>query len=239
MKKIYLSILLLLSLAVSSQSQIRFGIEGGANMTYVSIGGSSGSVGGASVDYKTTPDIGFRAGALIDYRMSDNLAVQVGAFYNRIAYKYKYTFSIPGASGSTDFDVSVAENFVRVPVNVVFRTGGFFVNGGAFLGYGINGTIKTNEVSSSFSFTDNGGSAIAYGAQAGLGYELPMGLFIHAGYELTLGSVKTGTVGSVTDNVMSVSLGYLFGGGGSSGGGGGGEGSGKHLPKPWNRVAFP
>jgi len=227
MKKIYFCFLLLLSFIVSTHAQYRYGIEGGMNMSYTAVNPEQG------VPFKTSMLIAYRAGGLLDFAISDKIGLQVGLYYTVLGYKYSYSQTI--GSGSVSSSVSdnatVKENFLRLPINVLFKrplgSGTLFINVGPFVGYGLNGTVsgklhssvsngsQTQNSDSSYksniSYTNAGGQAIDYGLNAGIGYELPIGLFIRAGYELSVSAISAvDGFGTQTNNCFNISLGFLL-----------------------------
>jgi hypothetical protein len=256
MKGVYVYCLSLLFFTSSSHAQILFGLEGGVNMSTVSIGSAPGPAPNPSML------IGYRAGVLADYRLNDRFGIQLGAFYSVLGYKSSYSESqtVASATSSSGYNMTVQENFIRVPINLVLNmplgSGTFFVAGGPFIGYGLNGTVTTTSYTkvsgggvpnydtsftrkSNISFKDDSGGSKAfdYGFCASIGYHLPLGLFIRAGYEVSLAGL-TPVSGKQTSICYTVSLGFLFHGNSRK------KhtfftNSSKYLHAPYNRLAWP
>lgn len=222
MKKLFLSIIAIASVATAN-AQMRFGGELGLNMSNVSVSPSPG----------TSPSmaIGARVGALMDYSFNDNWAFQPGIYFSMMGYK------IPGTSetvqgitiSSPDFTMTL--NYIHIPLNIVYRMdagpGKFFVAAGPYLGYGISGTEKTSAVSytvagqtvsepatsTSVKFGSDSSSvkALDFGVGVNVGYELPMGLFFRAGYDLGLANMSNTSGETVKNTCIHISVGYFFG----------------------------
>ncbi len=257
MKNIFFCFLSLLFLTAPAHAQFRYGIEAGMNMSSMSVNSTQ------SPSVSTSALIAYRAGGVLDLRINERIGIQAGLFYSVLGYKYAYGESGSANGGSYDFsyNATVSENFLRLPINIVFRkplgNGMFFVAVGPFIGYGLNGKIdgklhssvtaggqtqnQDSSFKSTFTFKDDSGAvkAIDYGICASIGYELPVGLFIRAGYEVALSGLSPlSNQGTQTNNCFSISLGFLFEH----------TSNGRHmlftdenryLPKPYNRVAYP
>jgi len=256
MKNIYFSILILF-FASSLHAQLRYGPEAGMNMSYTAINPTQGS------PITTSMLIAYRAGGLLDVGISEKVGIQGGLYFSVLGYKYAYSQTVAAQASSYSFtdNATVTEYFLRLPVNVVFKKymgpGRLFITVGPFLGYGLNGNVKgkysisttangqtqssDSNYKSSFTFKDDSGrsTALDYGICASIGYEIPMGFFIRAGYELSLAGVSAiSGMGTQTNSCFTISLGYLFvhnfknarfnl------------DSRNKYLPKPYNHLVFP
>jgi len=252
MKKTIFSILFLLVSFISTHAQYRYGIEAGGNLNYTAVNSTQGA------QPTTSLYIGYKAGALLDLDITENVGVQLGLYYTVLGYKYKYSESSDdgGTTINESINSTTQENFLRLPINVVFRKplggGTFFIAVGPFLGYGLNGKVSgtyhadiTKNGATTTVDTPYGGGvsfsskALDYGICASIGYQLPAGLFIRAGYDLSLAGLQpVEGFGTQTNSCLSISLGFLFTH----------ESKNRHhsfdtkvkyLPKPYNHLSYP
>jgi hypothetical protein len=206
----------------------------------------------------------YRAGGLADIAISPTIGIQAGIYYSVLGYNSTVTETLnePGATISTTTKSTISLNYIHMPIHVVFKKdmgpGRLFITAGPFLGYGINGNQKNslhisttvnNQTTSQDSTQTNGITfgnsssanllALDYGLSASVGYDLPMGLFIRAGYDLSLASLSpVSNMGTETNNCIHVTVGFMFN-----------KvlnkptlyfnSKNKYLPKPTNILAFP
>jgi hypothetical protein len=247
-----------LSCTFNLNAQLRYGLEGGLNMSNMAINPQSGPVPTTSFLYA------YRAGVLGDIFISNTISLQGGIYYSVSGYNYNLSESVTAAGGtsSTTTSSAVTLNYIHVPLNVMFKKdmgpGTMFICVGPFLGYGINGNEKvhytqnvtvngkTQTADSTYKVGvtfGNGSSstliALDYGACASIGYDLPVGLFVRLGYDLSLANLSpVSNMGTQTNNCLHFTLGFLikkavhlsnfFI-----------HSENKYLPKPYNTLSFP
>jgi Outer membrane protein beta-barrel domain len=205
MKKLLLFSFALL-FAVSTFGQIRFGLKAGVNLANMSI---------KDADPSPSMIIGFHAGAILDLSLSDMMSLQPGVLFSTKGFKISATQD--GITGTMTESV----NYIEVPINLMFKFGSgdvkFMPFIGPYLGYALSGTLKAEAMGQSastditFGSSDGDMSALDYGLNIGVGIEMK-GFIITAQYGLGLADLDPSADGKMTNNVIGISVGYLFGG---------------------------
>jgi len=163
MKKVYVLLVALLT-ASYTHAQVSFGIRAGLNFTNVY--NNMGS---------TTVKPGFQAGVVADIAFNEILSFQPGLQFSQMGYKVKVDNGVnPYYTGAYDFFTTW--NYLQIPINLQARFGGFFVQAGPYLGYGIGvrNTIKCDggaRQSQSVSFDYMELKSIDLGIGGGIGYQ--------------------------------------------------------------------
>lgn len=116
-----------------------------------------------------------------------------------------------------------AYNYLDLPINLLYKTGGLKIGGGPYVAYLLGGKYKIEE-----SITDKNGvetatkfeqnvdftldriSRIDYGLNLCANYQLENGLFVSANYALGLKDIYSYTTSK--NRVLSLSVGMMFGG---------------------------
>ncbi|MCQ2209783.1 MAG: PorT family protein [Paludibacteraceae bacterium] len=206
MKKIFFSLLVMLlgSLTVSAQKdvKVRFGLEGGFNMTQWN---------GEMVPNYTLPTEsiitefsdaglkpGFHAGGLMDLVIQDHWSIQPELLFAMEGSKIKV--------GEEDF-VNATALYIRIPILVYYNflnvgPGQLSPGIGIFLSGGVGGTVENG--GKTFG-TDGILDEFDWGANVKIAYELQKvasGLFFSAGFSQGLTTSKS--------TGLSVSVGYKF-----------------------------
>lgn len=230
-----LTALALLAGAQSANAQFSIGPRLGLNLANVSYTG----------DVAGNPDpkikVGFQVGAAANIPLADKFAFQPALLFTQKGFKQDQseTETFSGVVVTSTAKGTAAFNYLEVPLNFVFTTGGengFQVFAGPYLAYGVGGKIESsitvkddsgliNESHSSNQpvkyASKNGSGDYAYvrgfdvGLNGGLGYR--QGPFqVQAGYGLGLSNlIPTNEDGSeesykVYNRVIQVSATYLF-----------------------------
>ncbi len=202
--------LLLISTAifvtVASFSQVRFGLKAGLNLANMSIQNANPS---------PSMKVGFHFGGILDFTLADNISLQPGVLFSTKG------FELSGTEEGVSYTATTNVNTIEVPVNLVFKFGSGntkitpFI--GPYLGYALSGTVKVEAMGQSqstditFGSADGDMSALDLGLNIGLGIEMN-GLIISAQYGLGLADLDPSAEGKMTNNVIGISVGYLFGG---------------------------
>lgn len=201
MKRIFLLSVAAL-FAVSSFSQIRFGVKAGLNLPNMTLKG-----GGVSLDTKI--GLGFHVGGIVDIPISNQLALQPGILFSTKGYKYDNDLMGKGKCNL---------NYIEVPVNVQYKiaVGGMkiFPFAGPYIGYGLSGKDKPDEGESydvNFGSADEDLKALDFGLNFGAGIEFSS---FQASLQYGLGLSNLSNVSDVTykNKVIGISVAYLFGG---------------------------
>lgn len=206
MKK-QLTMLVLAALFLSAASTVsaqRFGIKAGLNLANVS---------GDAEDTKMLPT--FLVGGQAEFDLGESgVGIGVGVQLSGKGFKQEF--------GGDDFKLNPM--YLQVPIQLIYRNGGFFGAVGPYAGFGIAGKAKFAGESESIEFgssdTDDW-AALDFGAGVEAGYEFSAGsglLRATASYNLGLSNVVPKDIAdaedvSVKNNVIGIALAFLFGGG--------------------------
>lgn len=201
MKKIFLSVMTILSISLASQAQFRVGIKAGANDNDQRINVSEGSI------YGGDNTKGYHAGLIGDLNLGRNFYLQPQLLFSR---KGAMHLSSTGAA-----DTKVKMNYLELPVNLVYKLdlgfGKAFAGTGATFSYAIGGKKEQAGVTKRL-FHDGPANwkreDLSLNFTAGL--EFNNGLFISANSQKGLLDVYKQHGASVKNKSMSISVGYLI-----------------------------
>lgn len=202
-----LIVLFMLFAFTAIQAQVKFGPKAGLNLSTMTLKSS-----GISLDPKML--VGFHAGIISEIGLAENLVLQPGVLFSSKGSKYELTFL------DETVDFSMAPGFIEIPVNVLysFGTGSTKLNlfAGPYLAYGIIGKSKSEGESEDISFgtsEDDDMKPFDFGVNIGAGVNIN-GLLISAQYGLGLANLANDSSGDaeMKNNVIAISIGYLFGG---------------------------
>ncbi|HUR65143.1 MAG TPA: porin family protein [Chitinophagaceae bacterium] len=216
MKKIYLSLALLLMVLIT-KAQAVYGVFAGAQASTAHY--DVFTVNLVKVKQETGFKFGFQAGAMLKVQFDNGWYFSPLVHYSMKGYKVTFSRpSLPPDSSAVDNDVTL-HSFEIAPLiqyNFSADPGHFFVRGGPSLNGHISGKEKFNTTGGTvvdrkmkFSFGDYG----RFGAslQLHLGYETSTGLVVYAHYTHGVGSlVNTDGGPNVVFRTMGISFGkYL------------------------------
>lgn len=215
MKKLLLSTVLIGTIATAN-AQVKIGPEAGVNFASASIDDPTGLA-------TVSPVIGFKAGVIADLALTDNLYLQPGVLFNMKGVKQSISFA-----GFTA-EATQTTNYVEVPINFLWKFDGpgygrFFVGAGPYIGMAISSNLDGSVVDPftgqnvDTSYALNIGTSatdqvkpLDFGANVGIGYELPVGLFVRGQFSYGFANTVNTPGASQNNWVGSLSLGYLFG----------------------------
>jgi hypothetical protein len=213
----FLLIITVLFLAISSNAQVKFGLQGGLNLSNVTEKDKDVTY---SKDYKSKP--GFNLGVTAEFSKSEKLSFESGLFFSTKGHKVE----------DTGIKITVNFNYLEVPVNVIYKidlgSSKVFLKAGPYFGYAVSGKVKANEKI----FDDANGNptdeitikfgndkdndnlkAIDYGLNFGAGVEFnQMTLGFQYGLGLANLALDTSNSYKMSNKVMAVSIGYRFSG---------------------------
>jgi hypothetical protein len=203
----FLIVLMMIFAFEGAQAQVKFGPKVGMNLSTMTLKSS-----GLSIDPKML--VGFHAGIISEIGLSENLKLQPGILFSTKGSKYELTiFEQP-------YELSLAPGVIEVPVNVLysFGTGSTKINvfAGPYIAYGFTGKAKSDGDSQDISFgtsTEDDMKPFDFGLNFGAGVNIN-GLLISAQYGLGLANLAPDSSGDteMKNQVIGISLGYLFGG---------------------------
>lgn len=163
-------------IATASQAQVRIAPEVGLNLTKFT---------GADRYDNDEFRMGWKLGLSADFGVAPGLSIAPGLFY-----------STKGTNNDLDdlrINTYTHIGYLEIPVNAVYRfpvagAGNFFISAGPYLGVALHGksSYSLGDITYENDLTFGNGSGemnpIDIGINAGLGYELPQGLFLKAQY---------------------------------------------------------
>lgn len=181
---------------VCLHAQVRFGGKVGLNLAHVSSNQSAIS------DYdKVLPS--FQAGLITDFSANEHFSFQPQVMIQGKGTKIKYDSA----------DTLYRFISLDIPLNLLYKSEGFFIGGGPNLGFNLNADYKQNG-----SVTDIGiGSAASefkrfdFGLHFMAGYESEAGFLIGVNYLRGITNLRNTDNHDWRNHVFSVSVGYLFG----------------------------
>ncbi len=206
MKKLVLSIAAVLAVGTvaHAQQEVKFGPKAGVNFANVS--------GIDDTDMKTS----FYVGAVAEIKFNDKFSVQPELLYSSQGYKVSGSETIMGVTAT--FEGTQKLDYINVPIMAKYYIiDGFSVEAGPQIGFLIKAegegestamgtTSKIKEDNKDFY------KSIDFGVNFGLAYDLPMGLFINARYNLGLADIRDNSDNgdAIKNNVIQVGVGYKF-----------------------------
>lgn len=234
MRRIYLLTIVSVLSATSSFGQVLFGIQGSGQSTNIAV---TAPVGGQQIVSDLSaylkPKYGFRAGLMADIPVNDHLSVRPQLFYSAKGTTLDLS-SLLGGAGSADkrvFQAPISYNFIELPILAMYGLdagpGRVVVGAGPYVGYLLNASMTFSGDTQDVDLAD--AKRLDMGAQASIGYELPMGITasVYYSHGLTnlssnqgvsssgggLPSLSINGAGRANTRAFGLSLGYFFGAG--------------------------
>ena len=195
MKKFTILLALVLGIAATASSQVRFGLKAGLNLANV-----TGDVEG------TKSLATFMVGGQAEFGLAENIGLGVG-------------LQLQGKGAKADGeDASINPMYLQVPVYLTYRNSGFFAGVGPYVGFGLFGKSKFDGESVDLNFgsgIDDDFSSLDFGAGLELGYEFSS-LRASASYSLGLANALPKDQADAFDisakhAVIGIALAYMFG----------------------------
>ena len=202
MKKSFLTLLGLVAISTTAvaQQEVKFGPKAGVNISNLS-----------GMD-DSEMRIGFHVGAVAEIKFNDKLSIQPEVLY-----------STQGAKASTatplgTIESEIKNDYINVPIMAKYYiVEGFSAELGPYVGF----LMKSESEIGNFSGDSKDAyKSVDFGLGVGLAYDMPMGFFVGARYNLGLSkanediSAGNGNVTFQTDDlkngVIQVGVGYKF-----------------------------
>ncbi|MDR0230219.1 MAG: PorT family protein [Flavobacteriaceae bacterium] len=202
MKKIVLSVLAIGAFAFTANAQtpdIKLGAKAGVNFSNLSNFDDS--------KMKT----GFHVGALAEIFINEKFAIQPELLYSTQGVKGKSGSGISGLFGQK-VDATLKLDYINIPIMAKYYVmDGLSVHAGPQVGFLVKGEmeLKSGGDKATKDIKDQCNS-VDFGLNFGAGYELPMGVFFDARYNLGLTKVLKDSNESVKNGVFQLSVGYKF-----------------------------
>jgi hypothetical protein len=200
MKKIFLSVVTILSISLLSNAQFKVGIKAGINDNDQRIKVTEGSIYGGD-KFK-----GYHAGLIGDLNLGGHFYLQPQLLFSR---KGAVHLSSVGAK-----EMKIKMNYLEMPVNVLYKInlpfGKVFGGTGVTLSYAVGGKQEQDGVTKKlFSNTGNTWRREDLSLNFTAGVEFSNGLFVSANSQKGLVDIYKAGAG-IKNRSMSVSVGYLI-----------------------------
>ena len=201
MKKITMSLLAIFAFSGAALAQtpdIKIGAKAGLNISNVSDLDDSKS------------RTGFHVGAVAEIFINEKFSVQPEIIYSTQGAKQKETINFMGFSEK--FEATTKLDYLNIPIMAKYYIiDGLSVQAGPQIGFNVkaeskikvNGESKTEDMKSDTKKVD-------FGLNFGAGYELPIGVFFDARYNLGLSKISKESDTSAKNRVFQISVGYKF-----------------------------
>lgn len=214
MRKTTLSILAFVAFMLAAQAQttevegtlekVEFGVKGGLNISNLT----------EAQDNKTR--INFHIGALAEFKINENFSIQPELMYSR-----------QGITGSTregdmdmvyDVEAVFKLDYLNLPIMAKYYIKeGFSIQAGPQIGLIVTAKYEEETTGMGMNMTviediKSGIKTVDFGLNFGLGYELPVGVFFDARYNVGLTGIFKDIEDSVKplNRVFQLSVGYKF-----------------------------
>ena len=181
------------SAAGLAQQQVKFGPKAGVNLATIS--------GNDDSEMK----IGFHVGAVAEIKFNDKFSLQPEVLY-----------SAQGGQLKENSDIKMNNDYINIPIMAKYYfVEGFSVELGPQVGFLMKSELKGNDGSVD---TKDAHKSIDFGVGVGLAYDLPMGLFVNARYNIGLSKINedieagpiTVETDDVKNSVIQIGIGYKF-----------------------------
>lgn len=205
MKK-YLLLLPLLTLAINTNAQTKFGAKAGVNIS--NLKGDSESA---------NSKVGIYVGGYANLKISEQFAFQPEVLYSAQGAKESGNLEIDQL-GRVWADVKYKLNYINVPLMIkYYPVKGFNIEAGPQIGFLVDSkmNIKGHVTSTQQKFDTNEKmnsllKSVDFGLNVGLGYEFENGLNLGARYNFGLTNISNVEEGKIKNSVFSLGLGYSF-----------------------------
>lgn len=207
MKKTFvLMTALAISCATVNAQKTTFGIKAGAQQNALSLRSESDGEWSKAV----LTGAGFHVGGLADLSLTENISVQPALLFNSKGTVYNSKSKIKMYA-------------IDLPVNFLYKTGGFFMGLGPNFSYGISAkmTQEAGEDQDWYKKQPVEGSGeksmlkrFEVGANVTMGYQFKNNLLLSANYTQGVNNLSgygEGETGKIRTRQVGISIGYLFG----------------------------
>jgi hypothetical protein len=220
MKRIFITVAVATAALFSANAQeLKFGAKAGVNFSTFSVSDQKETILGKEVTTKfnTGYRTGFHVGAFVEYGISDVLFLEGGFAYNNIGATLKSVEESAKIGGETRTvktdlkDASFILNTINVPLWVKYDIAGFRPKVGLNLGYLLNVKAKNENTTTTY---DDLEKRFDLGLGLGAEYNLPMGLFFDATFNIGLLNLasksETESGIEIKNRVFQIGVGYKF-----------------------------
>ena len=202
MKKSFLTFLGLVAISTTAvaQQEVKFGPKAGVNFANLS--------GIDNADMITA----FQVGAVAEIKFNEKFSVQPEVVYSAQGYTGDFMM---GTNKVADYTQKL--DYVNIPIMAKYYIiEGFSVEAGPQVGFLVKAESKFENKQAGVTLTDGDNKdfykSTDFGLNFGLAYDLPMGVFVGARYNLGLSDIRNNTDSgdAIKNNVIQVGVGYKF-----------------------------
>jgi hypothetical protein len=199
MKKICITICLILVASITTQAQIvKFGIKGGIN--YANQTGTDITVN--STNYTSEAITNYHFGLVAEFPLGNTFAIQPELLYSTVGANYKQSGMMLHYAGTssiiTDFNNKLG--YITIPLLAKINLSKVFS-----LDLGPQASFL---LSNKNNVAINDTKSFDFGAAAGLGIKITKGIFLQGRYVMGLSEVSTNA--KAKNSVLQVSAGFFF-----------------------------
>lgn len=201
MKKLVLAAVAVFAIGNSAfaQQEVKFGPKAGVNFANLSGEDDTNSL------------TAFHVGAVVEIKFNEKFSIQPEVLYSAQGAKSEYSNNLGSYKETQKLD------YINVPIMAKYYVAdGFSVEAGPQVGFltkaqsEVEGTVA-NITSSSTQDNKDSFNSVDFGLNFGLAYDLPVGLFFNARYNLGLSDVvKDNNGDAIKNNVIQLGVGYKF-----------------------------
>ncbi|MEG9328807.1 Outer membrane protein beta-barrel domain-containing protein [Salinimicrobium catena] len=180
MKKLLLVAAFFFAVSASQAQEMGFGIKGGVN--FANLSGDDVD----DIDGRT----GFHLGLLAEFGLTESFSIQPEVLYS--------------AQGAKDDEMNWNLDYLTIPVMAkYYAVPGFSIEAGPYVGFNVKSEVEMDGVSVD---VEDETESTDFGVGFGLGYELPMGVFFQARYNMGLSDIASDA--DAKNSVFQLSVGY-------------------------------
>lgn len=171
-----------------------------------------------TTDLDTKVKAGLKAGAYIKVPLMSGFYVELGLLYSMKGYRQELNNPITMSFDKIKYRTNV--NWLELPVNLGYdfnirNAGKIFATVGPYFGFALSGKQKVDDDDSKEHKLDFGSARgddmrpFDFGFNFGLGYQIPLGLYLRAQYGFSVANLAPEKeYGNYKNRVFAVSVGY-------------------------------
>ncbi|MEW7292016.1 porin family protein [Aquimarina sp. 2304DJ70-9] len=192
------------SLVTAQEEKIRFGAKAGVNFANIAGDGTNG------VDGRTS----FHVGAVVEIPIAEKFAFQPELVYSSQGFGFN-TITFIDVLGVVTIESTTKLDYINVPLMAKYYVAqGFSLQAGPQVGFLVSAKAESDTAGLTTEIDiDEFIKGIDFGLNFGAGYQLDMGLFFDARYNLGLSNINDGSGFDNSKNqnaVIQLSVGYKF-----------------------------
>ncbi len=192
------------SVVTAQEEKIRFGAKAGVNFTTI-VGDGTDDVDGRT---------GFHIGAVVEIPIAEKFAFQPELVYSSQGFGLNI-ITFDDFLGAIPIESTTKLDYINVPLMAKYYVAqGFSLQAGPQVGFLVSSKAEADAIGLSTEIDiDDLIKTIDFGLNFGAGYQLDMGLFFDARYNLGLSNINDGFGSDLVKNqnaVLQLSVGYKF-----------------------------